>query len=109
MRQCVDDRLGMNPFLNVNRHYRNTEIGAVLLFLALSDQLRIERRITRIDHRLGSEFFVCHKIAQFLGGDVGALVLVLDGLDFGRGGLLFCHADDHSGLGGSLGLGLSLK
>ena len=74
----------MNLLLDVDRHDGDSEVFAVLLVLALPDQLRVERRIARVEHGLGREFFVGHEVAQFLGGDVGALVLVADGLDFCR-------------------------
>ena len=82
--RCVDDRLRVNLLLDVDRHDGDGEVFAVLLVLALPDQLRIERRVARIEHRLRGQFLVGHEVAQFLGGDVRALVLVADGFDFRR-------------------------
>ena len=83
----VDDRLRVNLLLDVDRHDGDGEVFAVLLVLALPDELRIERRIARVEHRLRRVFVVGHEVAQFLGGDVRALVLVADGFD-GRGAAL---------------------
>ncbi len=46
-RQGIDDRLGMDLFLDVDGHDGHGQLGAVLLVLALPDELRIERRIAR--------------------------------------------------------------
>ena len=87
-RQRVDDRLRVNLLLDVDRHHGNGEVFAVLLVLALPDQLRIERGIARVEHRLGCQFFIGHKVAQLLCGNVGALVLMADGFNFLLGVLL---------------------
>ena len=83
--RVLDDRLRLNLLLDVDRHDGHGEVFAVLLVLALPDQLRVERRIARVEHGLGASFFVGHEVAQFLGGDVRALVLVADGFDFRSG------------------------
>src|SRR3989304_3281819 len=91
-RQCLFDGLRVNLLLNINRHHRDGEVFGVLLVLALPDQLRVERRVTRVEHGLGRVFFISHKVAQLLSRDVGALVLVADGFDLRWNGLLvLCH------------------
>ncbi len=77
VRELIDDRLWVDLLLDVDRHDRHREILAVLLVFALPDQLRIERRVARIKHGLRRVLVVGHEIPQFLGGDVLALVLVL--------------------------------
>src|ERR1017187_9829694 len=52
------------------------------------DELRVERRVARVENFPGRFLVIGHEVAQFLGGDVGALVLVLGGQD-GRGGFGF--------------------
>ena len=92
--QVVDDRLRVNLLLDVDGHDGDGQVFPVLLVLALPDELRIERRVARIEHGLGGLLLLGHEVAQFLGGDVFALVLVADGLD-GGGGILgsrfACH------------------
>ena len=78
----------MDFFLDVNGHRRHFERTGILLVLALPDELWVERRVARVENFLGRLLVIGHEIAQFLGGDVGALVLVLGGED-GRGGFGF--------------------
>ena len=83
--QIFDDDLWMDLFLDVNRHGGDFEWTGVLFVLALPDQLRVKRRVARVKNGLGLFLVVGHEVAQFLGGDVGALILMLGGED-GRGG-----------------------
>jgi hypothetical protein len=61
--QRVDDRLRVNLLLDVNRHYGNGEVLAVLFVLALPDQLRIEGRIAHVEHGLGGVLVLGHEVA----------------------------------------------
>ena len=90
--QVFDDDLRMDLFLDVNGHGGDFEGRAVLFVLALPDELRVERRVARVEDFLRCFFVVGHEVAQFLGGDVGALVLVLGGED-GGGGFGFGHRE----------------
>ena len=56
--------------------------------LPFQTKLRVEGGIAGIEQRLGSVFVLGHEVAQLLGGDVGALVFVADGLD-GRRAVVF--------------------
>jgi hypothetical protein len=79
--QSVDDGLRVNLLLDVDGHYRHSQVFPVLLVFSLPHQLRVKRRIARVEHGLGGEFLFGHEVAQLLGGDVGALVLVADGFN----------------------------
>ena len=79
--QVLDDDLRVDLLLDVDRHDRHGEVGAVLLVLALPDELRVERRVARIQHVLRCGFVRGDEIAQLLSRDVLARVLVLDRLD----------------------------
>jgi len=81
------------PVMHQPMHHGNGEVGPVLFVLALPDQLRIQRRIARVQDSLGGVFVLGHKVAQLLGGDVLALVLVADGGDFRRVGFFLGHGD----------------
>jgi hypothetical protein len=72
------DRLRMNLLLNVDRHDRHLERVPILFVLAFPDQLRIERRIARVQHRLRRLLGVGDKVAQLLRGNVHPLVAVLE-------------------------------
>jgi hypothetical protein len=102
-RQGIDDRLGMDLFLDVDGHDGHGQLGAVLLVLVLPDELRIARRIARVEHGAGRVLVVGHEIAQLLGGDVLALVLVADGFDGGGSGFLLGHRTFRQGVGGGFG------
>jgi hypothetical protein len=83
--QVFDDDLRVNLFLDVNGHGGDFERTGILFVLALPDELRVERRVARVENFLRHFLVVFDEVAQFLGRDVGAFVLVLGGED-GRGG-----------------------
>ena len=83
--QIADDRLRLDLLLDVDRHNLHAQVFGVLFILALPHKLRVKRRIARVEHRLGRSLVIGHEPAQFLGGDVGALLLVLDGIDLSGG------------------------
>ena len=82
--QVFDQGLGVDFFLDVDGEDRDGEVFAVLLVLALPDELRVERGIAGIEKGFGGGLVGRDEIAQLLGGDVGALVLVADGVDRGN-------------------------
>ena len=84
--QVVDDRLGVDLLLDVDRHHGDGQVLAVLLVLAVPHELRVERRVAGVEHRLRGLLIVGDEVAQLLGGDVRPLVLVADRLDLGLGG-----------------------
>src|SRR5574337_1183468 len=90
-RQRVDNRLGVDLLLDVDRYDWDGEVLAVLFVLPFPDQLRIEGGIARVEHGLGGQFFVGHKVPQLLGGDIGSLILVPNRFDFGRSRFLLSH------------------
>ena len=87
----LDDGLRVDLLLDVDGHGRHGQVAAVLLVLALPDELRVERRVARVEHGLGRVLVLGHEVAQLLGGDVGALVVVGEGGD-GSGGRFLWHA-----------------
>ena len=107
--QVTNDRLRVYLLLDVNRHHGDGEAFTVLIVFSLPDQLRVERGVARVKHSLRGMFFIGHKVAQLLCGDVVARVLVAYGFDFRWCCVLLSHNYDHSVLGGSLGLGLSVR
>jgi hypothetical protein len=81
--QRINDRLRLNFFLNVNRYDWNGEIGAILFVLAFPHELRVKRRVARIEHCRRRGFILCDEITQFFRGDVHSFVFMTDG--FNRG------------------------
>jgi len=90
----LDDGLGTDLLLDIDGHRRHFQGMLVLLILAFPDQLRVERGIAWVEDGLRRLFFIGHKVAQFLGGDVGALVRVAGGGD-GGGSILIRLAWRH--------------
>nr|WP_236691025.1 hypothetical protein [Levilinea saccharolytica] len=90
----LDNRLRADLLLNVNRHRRHFQRLLILLILALPNQLRVKRGVARVQDGLWRLLFVSHKVAQFLGGDVGAFVGVVGGGNGGGrgGGWFFRHS-----------------
>jgi hypothetical protein len=88
----------VNLLLDVNGHDGHGEVGAVLFVLTLPDQLRVERRVARVEDGPGPLLVLGDEVAQLLRGDVLALVLVADGVDFGLGRFFWPWVDS-SGLG----------
>lgn len=83
----LDDRLRMNLLLDVDWHRRDFERLLILLILALPNQLRVERRIAGIEQTrefngLRALLIVSHEVPQLFGGNIRALVFVLDGFNF---------------------------
>ncbi len=66
----------MDLLLYVNRHHGHRQVFAVLLILSLPHKLGIKGRVARIEHSFWLQLVVGNEIAQFLGGDIGALILV---------------------------------
>jgi hypothetical protein len=79
--QILDQRLRMDLLLDVDRDDRDLERLAVLLVLSLPNELRVERRVPRVEESLRRLLLRANELAQLFGRDVDALVLVLDGLD----------------------------
>ena len=73
----------VDRLLDVDRHRRHGQRLTILLVLALPHQLRVERRVARVEERLGRVLVLGHEVAQFLGGDVGAGVGVAKAGDGG--------------------------
>ena len=85
--QVLDDRLGADLLLDVDGDRRHDEILAVLLVLALPDELRVQRRVARVAEHLRPGLGLLGERAQLGGGDVHPVISgMLDGLDGGRRG-----------------------
>ena len=89
--EVFDDVLRVDLLLDVNRHGGHGQILGVLLVLSLPNKLRIERRITGIEHRRRLLVLLADEVPQFFGRDVRPLVLVPHRVDLNRrfGFLLF--------------------
>ena len=80
--QVVDQRLGMDLFLDVQRRRVDDEVAPVLLVFAAPDELRIEIRVARLADPLGVLLLLFQHGLVFSRGDVFALgLLVLEGGD----------------------------
>src|SRR3984893_6246797 len=85
--QILDQRLGVNFLLNIDRRRGNEQRLAILLILAAPDELRIEIGIARIAQNLHRLVVVRHKALIFRSRDVDALRRVVTiALDAGFGG-----------------------
>ena len=85
--EVVDEGLRVQFFLDVNGDHRDGQGLPVLLVLPLPHQLRIERQIPRIKHRL--RLLLDQKVAQLLRRNILPRILMLDGLNGGGSGGLF--------------------
>ena len=95
--QIVDQHLGVDLFLDVERRRVDDEVAPVLLVLAAPDELRVEVAVAaRIATRLGVLFLLLQHRLKFGRRNVLPLGLVvrerLDGLFFRLAGFLG-HAD----------------
>ncbi|MDZ7711765.1 MAG: hypothetical protein U5L06_00940 [Rhodovibrio sp.] len=79
--QVLDDRLGVNLLLDVDRHGVDLQAAAVLLVLAAPDQLRVQVRFAAVELRV----FVRVVAIAVLGHRRLALVLTDQPLQLGRG------------------------
>src|SRR6266487_4605202 len=82
--QSLDQRLGMDLPLNIDRHCRHFERMPILFVLAFPDELRVQGRIARVEYWPGLLVLLGEERAQFRGRDVAAPRLAVDGcLDMG--------------------------
>lgn len=81
--QVVDQHLGVNLFLNVERRCVNNQIRPVLLILATPDKLWVEVAVAAlVGHADGSQLFLLHDRLVFGSGYVLARrLVVLEGFD----------------------------
>src|SRR5712692_7602106 len=77
--QSLDQRLGMDLLLNVDRHCRHFERMPILFVLAFPDELRVQGRIARVEYWLRLLLLVVEERAKFGGRDVAAPRFVVDG------------------------------
>ena len=83
--QVLDERLRMHLLLDVDRNDGHLERARILLVLPFPHELRIERRIARIAHRLRRLLVFRDEVAQLLGRNVDARIfLVANRRDLGR-------------------------
>jgi hypothetical protein len=96
--QILDQSLGVDLFLDVNRHHVHGKVFRVLFILTLPNKLRVKRWVPWIKQRLRGLLVLRHEAAQFLGRNVGPLILVRNRFDFDGlfGGRLLWR---HGGLG----------
>ena len=93
--KIFDNGLGMDFFLNVDRHNRHGEVFGILFVFALPHQLRVERRVAPIQFGLGAAFVIGHKIAQFFGWDICTPISVFNRVNGICGRCLFFrHGSD---------------
>ena len=89
--QVLDDGLRLDLLLNVDGRDGNGQGFQVFLILALPHQLRVQRRVARVEHGAGLLFILSHKVPQLLGGDIFARLIVREMGDF-FGGLRFAFS-----------------
>ena len=91
--EVVDQDLGVDLFLDVDRRGVDDEVGPVLLVLAAPDQLRVEVAVAAlVGDAHGRLLVLLHHRLVFGGGDVLASgVVVLEGFDAERGLGRFSH------------------
>jgi len=83
--QVLDERLRVHLLLDVDGDDGHFERGLVLLVLPCPHELRVERRIARIEHRLRRLLVLGDEVAKLLGGNVDPRVLrVANRRDLGR-------------------------
>ena len=68
--QIADQRLGIQLFLNVNRHSLNAQRRAVLLILPAPDQLRVQVRVAWIELGFSPRFLLRHQRRSLRSGDI---------------------------------------
>ena len=91
--QVVDQHLGVDLLLDVERRGMDDQIGPVLLVLAAPDQLRVEVAVAAlVGHADRTLLSLLHDGLVFRRGDVlPRCLLVLERLDGLGGGLFLCH------------------
>ena len=93
--QVVDERLGVDLFLDVERRGVDDEVAPVLLILAAPDELGIEVGVARVTDGLGRFLVLLQHGLVLGGGDVLPLGLVMvEGRDGFVGGRLFLGGHD---------------
>ena len=89
--EVVDEGLGVDFFLDVDRRGVHEEFGAVLLVFAAPDELGVQVGIAGVAEFLGGEVGGVHDGLVFGGGDVGSLGLGVGEGGDALGGSALCH------------------